>query len=207
MNPVFEAILARRSIRKFTDAPVSNEDLSAILEAGRWAPSGLNNQPWRFAIVFDAAVRGRIARLTRYGRVIEAAPVCLPVFMDREVEFAATLVERFTGYHRRSYVCKSGVGDVLIGAAAVPLSSAVSAKVARRSYVPAASRTRTPPGVAKSMAWPSSTSAGIRSPEIESCRTKAEPWPADPEGGAYSVKPCSNPSSVFTYHSVTSPRS
>jgi 4-hydroxybutyryl-CoA dehydratase/vinylacetyl-CoA-Delta-isomerase len=40
------------------------------------------------------------------------------VFMDREVEFAATLVERFTGYHRRSYVCKSGVGDVLIGAAA-----------------------------------------------------------------------------------------
>lgn len=40
------------------------------------------------------------------------------VFMDREVNFAAMLVERFTGYHRRSYVCKSGVGDVLIGAAA-----------------------------------------------------------------------------------------
>jgi 4-hydroxybutyryl-CoA dehydratase / vinylacetyl-CoA-Delta-isomerase len=40
------------------------------------------------------------------------------IFMDGEVDFAATLVERFTGYHRRSYVCKSGVGDVLIGAAA-----------------------------------------------------------------------------------------
>jgi 4-hydroxybutyryl-CoA dehydratase / vinylacetyl-CoA-Delta-isomerase len=40
------------------------------------------------------------------------------VFMDGEVEFAATLVERFTAYHRRSYVCKTGVGDVLIGAAA-----------------------------------------------------------------------------------------
>ncbi len=40
------------------------------------------------------------------------------VFMDGEVEFAAMLVERFTCYHRRSYVCKSGVGDVLIGAAA-----------------------------------------------------------------------------------------
>lgn len=40
------------------------------------------------------------------------------VFMDGEHEFAAMLVERFTGYHRRSYVCKSGVGDVLIGAAA-----------------------------------------------------------------------------------------
>jgi 4-hydroxybutyryl-CoA dehydratase/vinylacetyl-CoA-Delta-isomerase len=40
------------------------------------------------------------------------------VFMDGESEFAATLVERFTCYHRRSYVCKTGVGDVLIGAAA-----------------------------------------------------------------------------------------
>ena len=40
------------------------------------------------------------------------------VFMDGETEFASMLVERFTCYHRRSYVCKSGVGDVLIGAAA-----------------------------------------------------------------------------------------
>ncbi len=41
------------------------------------------------------------------------------VFMDGEYEFASDLVERFTSYHRRSYVCKSGVGDVLIGAAAL----------------------------------------------------------------------------------------
>jgi len=40
------------------------------------------------------------------------------IFMDGEYDFAAMLVERFTTYHRRSYVCKSGVGDVLIGAAA-----------------------------------------------------------------------------------------
>jgi 4-hydroxybutyryl-CoA dehydratase/vinylacetyl-CoA-Delta-isomerase len=40
------------------------------------------------------------------------------IFMNGEYEFAALLVERFTCYHRRSYVCKSGVGDVLIGAAA-----------------------------------------------------------------------------------------
>lgn len=40
------------------------------------------------------------------------------VFMDGEWSFAATLVERFTTYHRSSYVCKTGLGDVLIGAAA-----------------------------------------------------------------------------------------
>jgi len=40
------------------------------------------------------------------------------IFMDGETEFASMLVHRFTCYHRRSYVCKAGVGDVLIGAAA-----------------------------------------------------------------------------------------
>lgn len=40
------------------------------------------------------------------------------IFMNGEVDTAATLVQRFTSYHRRSYVCKTGVGDVLIGAAA-----------------------------------------------------------------------------------------
>ena len=40
------------------------------------------------------------------------------VFMDGEWDFATSLVERFTTYHRSSYVCKTGLGDVLIGAAA-----------------------------------------------------------------------------------------
>jgi 4-hydroxybutyryl-CoA dehydratase/vinylacetyl-CoA-Delta-isomerase len=40
------------------------------------------------------------------------------VFMYGETEFAAMLIERFTTYHRRSYVCKTGLGDVIIGAAA-----------------------------------------------------------------------------------------
>jgi len=41
------------------------------------------------------------------------------VFMDGQTEYAAMLVERFTAYHRRSYVCKTGLGDVIIGAAAL----------------------------------------------------------------------------------------
>ncbi len=41
------------------------------------------------------------------------------IFMNGETEFAASLVERFTAYHRRSYVCKTGLGDVIIGAAAL----------------------------------------------------------------------------------------
>jgi 4-hydroxybutyryl-CoA dehydratase/vinylacetyl-CoA-Delta-isomerase len=41
------------------------------------------------------------------------------IFMNGETEWAAPLVERYTSYHRRSYVCKTGLGDVIIGAAAL----------------------------------------------------------------------------------------
>lgn len=41
------------------------------------------------------------------------------IFMDGETDFSGILVERFAGYHRQSYACKTGVGDVLIGAAAL----------------------------------------------------------------------------------------
>ncbi len=54
------------------------------------------------------------------------------IFMDGETDYAAMLVERFTSYHRRSYVCKSGVGDVLIGAAA---QAADDNGVAKASHV------------------------------------------------------------------------
>ena len=52
--------------------------------------------------------------------------------MDGEYEYASTLVERFTAYHRRSYVCKTGLGDILIGAAA---SIAEMNGVAKASHI------------------------------------------------------------------------
>ena len=48
-----EKVLARRSIRKFKNDPISEEVLKSILEAGRQAPSATNNQPWHFVVVRD----------------------------------------------------------------------------------------------------------------------------------------------------------
>ncbi len=49
--PVNEIIATRRSPRSFNEvAEISNEDLTAILEAARWAPSAFNGQPWRFFV-------------------------------------------------------------------------------------------------------------------------------------------------------------
>ncbi len=83
-NLVLDAIFSRRSVRDYLDKPVPREIVEKVLLAGIWAPSGLNNQPWRFAIVRDKSVKSQIARLTRYRAIIEKAPLIIAVFIDRE---------------------------------------------------------------------------------------------------------------------------
>ena len=87
---VLEAIFSRRSVRQYTDEAVGKDDVQTILEAGRWAPSGLNNQPWRFAVVQDAKVKDEIAKQTRYREIIRSAPVIIAVFIDNRDSYDRT---------------------------------------------------------------------------------------------------------------------
>jgi nitroreductase len=57
----------RRSIRHYTDEPVSEEHLEMILEAARQAPSGENAQPWRFIIVKDLETRKQLGAVAGGG--------------------------------------------------------------------------------------------------------------------------------------------
>ena len=57
-----EAISARRSIRRYRDAPVDAALLERLLDAAGWAPSAHNRQPWRFAVLRAAAPKDRLAR-------------------------------------------------------------------------------------------------------------------------------------------------
>jgi len=84
---VFKGIYTRRSVRDFTDVPVENEKVQEILTAGSWAPSGLNNQPWRFVVVRSSEKRGELARLTHYSRILEQAPLAIAVFADRSAMY------------------------------------------------------------------------------------------------------------------------
>jgi nitroreductase len=65
-----DALLAllsgRRSIRYYRTDPVPDEMIEQLLQAGRWAPSANNLQPWNFIVVRDAVVRAEIARFTFY---------------------------------------------------------------------------------------------------------------------------------------------
>jgi nitroreductase len=85
---LIEGIHTRRSIRQFTEKPVAREQLIEIIKAGTWAPSGRNNQPWRFVIITDPDLRGKLAGHTKYSAVIKGAPACIAVFADRSAMYS-----------------------------------------------------------------------------------------------------------------------
>ncbi len=62
-NPTLEAIRRRRSVHRFVPEPIGDEQLEAILDAGRWAPSALNSQPWDFVVVVDPQIRAQIGTI------------------------------------------------------------------------------------------------------------------------------------------------
>lgn len=53
MNQIISNIKKRRSIRKYTNKAISDKAIKEIVEAGRYAPSSHNSQPWRFIIITD----------------------------------------------------------------------------------------------------------------------------------------------------------
>lgn len=86
---IMKVIKDRRSIRKFTDQTVSKEDILKILEAGRWAPSGLNNQPWRFVVIYaDDERKSALSHCTKYGKIIERANALIVVLIDKDVMYS-----------------------------------------------------------------------------------------------------------------------
>jgi nitroreductase len=72
-----EAIERRRSVRKYTDAPVSDADLRRIVELAGKAPSAWNIQPWRVIAVRDAEVKAKLQQAA-YGQAqVGNAPVLM----------------------------------------------------------------------------------------------------------------------------------
>lgn len=73
-----QAILERRSIRKYKKEPIPEEHLKQILEAMRQAPSAANRQPWHFVIVRDAEQRQRVAEACN-GQMWMADAACIVI--------------------------------------------------------------------------------------------------------------------------------
>ncbi len=83
---IFEALFTRRSIRKYTQGDVSDEDLNIMLKAAMLAPSASNRQPWHFVAVRDPKVRAALAERHPYAKMAADAPLAIVVCADLNEE-------------------------------------------------------------------------------------------------------------------------
>jgi nitroreductase len=79
---MLRSIEDRRSIRKYKSTPVSEKQMTAILESARQAPSGSNTQPWHFIVVKDDASRREIASVSHNQRWMLTAPIFIACVAD-----------------------------------------------------------------------------------------------------------------------------
>ena len=89
MNEVLKAIRTRRAIRKFKPDSINDENLRTILDAGRWAPSFSNLQPWKFIVIKDPGLKNALDKAARESVLhlgINEAPVVIPVCVDRRID-------------------------------------------------------------------------------------------------------------------------
>ncbi len=83
MNTVLATIHNRRSIRRFSDRQLEPHHIETILDAGRWAPSGKNTQPWRFVVVRSEDKKKQLAKFAPQANMVATAPITLAILLDK----------------------------------------------------------------------------------------------------------------------------
>lgn len=78
-DAVLENIHARKSVRQFTDEPVSQEHIETMLKAAMAAPTAVNYQPWRFVVITERARLDAMAEVLPYAKMLKQAPLAIVV--------------------------------------------------------------------------------------------------------------------------------
>ena len=81
-----EALFSRRSIRKYSAGPITEEVLREVLEAAMSAPSAGNQQPWHFIIINDRNILDQVPSFHPHSHMIREAPVAILVCGDLKLE-------------------------------------------------------------------------------------------------------------------------
>ncbi len=107
-----EVIFTRRSIRSYTDEPVSEEEIRTLLEAGMSAPSARDRQPWHFIVVDRRERLNQIMEVHPYSKMLAEAPLAIVVCGDTEVS-----------PHYWQQDCSAATENILLAARALGLGS------------------------------------------------------------------------------------
>ena len=89
---VLQPLRRVRQVRQFTDEPLTDAQVEAIVDVGRWSGSSRNGQPWRFLVIRDAATVARIAELgAPHTRALTTANAAIAVVLPADPEHAVSL--------------------------------------------------------------------------------------------------------------------
>lgn len=80
-----QAILTRRSVRKYTGEPVTERDIQTMLRAAMSAPSAGNQQPWRFVVIDERELLDAITDVHPHSRMLLQAPLAILVCGDLQI--------------------------------------------------------------------------------------------------------------------------
>lgn len=87
-----DVINRRRSVRKFTDKPISDEHIELLLRAAMQAPSAGNQQPWAFVVVNDKLQLDALSRMSPYATPLNSAAIAIVVLGNQsEARFPENL--------------------------------------------------------------------------------------------------------------------
>lgn len=81
-----EALLNRRSIRKYKNKKISKEDINKILKAAMYAPSAMNLQPWHFIVIDDKKILIETVKSIHYAEMLKQSAAAIIVCGDAGVE-------------------------------------------------------------------------------------------------------------------------
>jgi nitroreductase len=117
---ILNLLKSRRSIRVYHDKPIPQDLLLQILEAGRWAPTGANLQPWHFIVVTDQETRRKVGEVARFFFVksshVEKAPVVLALGFDTRKGKYGRYDVTLAGGNMLTMATHLGLGTCWIGA-------------------------------------------------------------------------------------------
>ena len=124
---LYDIIAQRRSIRKYTKQPVSDEVIKELLEAAMCAPSAGNRQPWCFVVINDRKIMNEIPKYHPYAQMLKEAAVAIFVCCVINLENKGFGVEDCSAATQNILLAAhaSGLGAVWIGI--YPVESLVTA--------------------------------------------------------------------------------
>lgn len=79
-------IMQRKSIRQYTNEPVSDEDINKILTSAMQSPSAMNQQPWEFVVVRKRETLDNLSKVSTGAWMLSQAPLCIHVIMKDDVK-------------------------------------------------------------------------------------------------------------------------